>query len=66
MPRRTFLQAGAAAFASAADIPAKLVVLTLDDAVKSHRSFVAPLLKELGFGATFLSRISGWTTASIS
>jgi len=30
-----------------------LVVLTFDDAVKSHRTFVAPLLKELGFGATF-------------
>ena len=30
-----------------------LVVLTFDDAVKSHYTFVAPLLKELGFGATF-------------
>lgn len=29
------------------------MVLTFDDAVKTHRSFVAPLLKELGFGATF-------------
>jgi len=29
------------------------VVLTFDDAVKSHRTFVAPFLKELGFGATF-------------
>lgn len=38
---------------SAATIPSKTVVLTLDDAVKSHRTFVAPLLKELGFGATF-------------
>ena len=34
-------------------VPDKLVVLTFDDAVKSHRSFVAPLLKELGFSATF-------------
>src|SRR5206468_748744 len=34
-------------------IPGKLIVLTFDDAVKSHRTFVAPLLKELGFGATF-------------
>src|ERR1051326_1051155 len=34
-------------------IPNKLVVLTFDDAVKSHRTFVAPLLNELGFGATF-------------
>jgi peptidoglycan/xylan/chitin deacetylase (PgdA/CDA1 family) len=32
---------------------AKTVVLTFDDAVKSHRTFVAPLLKELGFNATF-------------
>lgn len=31
----------------------KLVVLTFDDAVKSHHSFVAPLLKEYDFGATF-------------
>jgi peptidoglycan/xylan/chitin deacetylase (PgdA/CDA1 family) len=31
----------------------RIVVLTFDDAVKSHRTFVAPLLKELGFGATF-------------
>src|SRR5687767_1793856 len=30
-----------------------VVVLTFDDAVKSHRAFVAPLLKELGFRATF-------------
>lgn len=34
-------------------IPDKTVVLTFDDSVKSHRTFVAPLLKELGFGATF-------------
>jgi len=33
--------------------PERIVVLTFDDAVKSHRTFVAPLLKELGFGATF-------------
>ena len=34
-------------------IPDNLVVLTFDDGVKSHRTFVAPLLKELGFRATF-------------
>ena len=34
-------------------VPDKVVVLTFDDAVKSHRTFVAPLLKELGFNATF-------------
>jgi peptidoglycan/xylan/chitin deacetylase (PgdA/CDA1 family) len=39
--------------AVAQPVPDKLVVLTFDDAVKSHRTFVAPLLKELGFGATF-------------
>src|ERR1041385_3044418 len=39
--------------AAAQAVPDKLVVLTFDDAVKSHRTFVAPLLKELGFGATF-------------
>ena len=31
----------------------KIVVLTFDDAVQSHLDFVAPLLKEKGFGATF-------------
>jgi peptidoglycan/xylan/chitin deacetylase (PgdA/CDA1 family) len=34
-------------------LAAKSVVLTFDDAVKSHRTFVGPLLKELGFRATF-------------
>ena len=33
--------------------PDKTVVLTFDDAVKSHKAVVAPLLKKLGFGATF-------------
>ena len=34
-------------------VPDKLVVLTFDDAVKSHHSFVRPILKKYGFGATF-------------
>jgi peptidoglycan/xylan/chitin deacetylase (PgdA/CDA1 family) len=34
-------------------IPDKLVVLTFDDSKASHFSFVRPLLKENGFGATF-------------
>jgi peptidoglycan-N-acetylglucosamine deacetylase len=34
-------------------IPPKSVVLTFDDAVKSHLTVVAPLLKQLGFRATF-------------
>lgn len=39
--------------ATATRVPVKTVVLTFDDAVKSHRTFVGPLLKELGFRATF-------------
>lgn len=34
-------------------IPPKTVVLTFDDAVKSHVTVVAPLLKQMGFQATF-------------
>jgi peptidoglycan/xylan/chitin deacetylase (PgdA/CDA1 family) len=34
-------------------IPDKLVVLSFDDAAKTQRTFVAPLLRELGFRATF-------------
>ncbi len=34
-------------------IPDKLVVLTFDDASKSHIKVAAPLLKKHGFGATF-------------
>ena len=36
-----------------APIPDKLVVLTFDDAARSHLTLVAPLLKKHGFGATF-------------
>ena len=39
--------------AKAPAIPDKLVVLTFDDSVVSHATFVGPLLKKLGFGATF-------------
>jgi peptidoglycan/xylan/chitin deacetylase (PgdA/CDA1 family) len=42
------------AFLAAAPlIPPKSVVLTFDDAVKSHVTIAAPLLKKLGFRATF-------------
>lgn len=34
-------------------IPAKTVVLTFDDAQRTHLTFVAPLLREYGFGGTF-------------
>src|SRR5437867_8231729 len=55
--RRSFLRHTAAgmlaAGALAEPIPDKVIVLTFDDAVKSHRTFVAPLLAKLGFGASF-------------
>ncbi|MFT4689310.1 MAG: peptidoglycan/xylan/chitin deacetylase (PgdA/CDA1 family) [Limisphaerales bacterium] len=38
--------------AAAADTN-RVVVLTFDDSVLSHATYVAPLLKEYGFGATF-------------
>jgi peptidoglycan/xylan/chitin deacetylase (PgdA/CDA1 family) len=52
--RRDFIaaMAGAAAVGCAKG-ERPVAVLTLDDAVKSHRTFVAPLLQKLGFGATF-------------
>jgi peptidoglycan/xylan/chitin deacetylase (PgdA/CDA1 family) len=34
-------------------VPDKLVVLSFDDAARSQRTFVAPLLQDLGFGASF-------------
>jgi hypothetical protein len=34
-------------------VPDKTVMLTLDDAVKSHITVAASLQKNLGFGATF-------------
>jgi peptidoglycan/xylan/chitin deacetylase (PgdA/CDA1 family) len=49
MTRRELALLPAAALAA----DARTVVLTFDDAVKSHRTFVAPLLKELGFNASF-------------
>lgn len=46
-------ESGQSELARGVPIPDKTVVLTFDDAVKSQHDFVAPLLKELGFGATF-------------
>ncbi|MFM7242465.1 MAG: polysaccharide deacetylase family protein, partial [Opitutia bacterium] len=43
----------AAEAAPAPRMPDGLVVLTFDDSVASHATFVAPLLKKHGFGATF-------------
>jgi peptidoglycan-N-acetylglucosamine deacetylase len=34
-------------------VPDRVVVLTFDDAVVSHATYVAPVLKRYGFGATF-------------
>jgi peptidoglycan/xylan/chitin deacetylase (PgdA/CDA1 family) len=52
MLRRTLLTSGALApFAFGQH--EKLAVLTFDDAVKSHRTYVAPLLQKLGHRATF-------------
>ena len=41
------------ALQAAEPVPDKLVVLTFDDSVASQATFVAPLLKKHGFGATF-------------
>jgi len=44
-------------------IPAKVVVLTFDDGCASHATFVAPLLKQYGFGGTFyVSEAFGFRT----
>src|SRR6266481_3944027 len=40
-------------------IPDKLVVLTFDDASKSHFTIARPILKKYGFGATFFVT-EGW------
>jgi peptidoglycan/xylan/chitin deacetylase (PgdA/CDA1 family) len=39
--------------AAAAPVPDKVVVLTFDDSSASHHAVARPLLKRLGFGATF-------------
>lgn len=56
VPRRRFLRtaslAGLAGMAACAPRE-RTAVLTFDDAVRSHRTFVAPLLADLGFSATF-------------
>lgn len=48
-------------------VPDKLVVLTFDDSVASQATYVAPLLKKHGFGATFSSRRAlsfSWTKST--
>src|SRR5262245_52945497 len=44
-------------------IPDKLVVLTFDDASKSHAIIAGPFLKKYGFGATFFVT-EGWDFAT--
>ncbi len=51
--RRSFLGTALGGTVIRAAVPDRVVVLTLDDAVKSHRTFAGPLLKELGFRAAF-------------
>lgn len=56
MSRRELLGSASTAAASAlfgCSAPDSIAVLTFDDAVASHRSFVAPYLADLGFSATF-------------
>lgn len=51
--RCAVLFALAACGLAAEPVPDRLVVLTFDDSVASHATFVVPLLKKHGFGATF-------------
>src|SRR5215218_5514003 len=44
-------------------VPDRLVVLTFDDASKSHYTVARPLLKKYGFGATFFVT-EGWDFAT--
>lgn len=59
MPRRLLAALLPALFpflspaAAPAPVPDKVVVLTFDDASASHHAVARPLLKRLGFGATF-------------
>jgi peptidoglycan/xylan/chitin deacetylase (PgdA/CDA1 family) len=47
------LLAGCGGIFAESEIPERTVVLTFDDAARNHLTFVAPLLEEYGFGATF-------------
>ena len=54
LDRRSFLTgAASAALLACASKGSKIAVLTFDDAPRSHREFVAPLLAERGMRATF-------------
>ena len=69
MNRRAFMTTAVAASVSPvlhATIPAGTVVLTMDDAVKSHRTFAGPLLKELGHSARSSLPTAGCPTPNTS
>ena len=51
---------------AAEPVPDQLVVLTFDDSVASHHSVVRPLLKRLGFGATFIIVLSESLKSTLS
>ena len=53
LTRRSVIGGALSASILGAQVQEKTVVLTLDDAVKSHRTFAGPLLKGLGHSATF-------------
>src|SRR5215831_20934020 len=53
LPASLLVLAAAAPALALEPIPDKLVVLTFDDASRSHVEVAAPLLKRHGFGATF-------------
>jgi peptidoglycan/xylan/chitin deacetylase (PgdA/CDA1 family) len=53
MPIALGLAVGLSPLPAVETVPDKTVVLTFDDSVKSHRTFVGPFIKEFGFGATF-------------
>ena len=64
LPSALLALAALAAPAAAFDpVPDKLVVLTFDDASKSHYTVARPLLKKYGFGATFFVT-EGWDFAT--
>lgn len=51
--RREWISVAASAAAANAQNSPRQVVLTFDDAVRSHLTVVAPMLRKFGFGATF-------------
>lgn len=63
VPALIVLAAMASTAAAVDPVPDRLVVLTFDDASKSHVAIARPLLKKYGFGATFFVT-EGWDFAT--